>query len=308
MSERFTVLTGGVGGAKLVDGLYRLLPPHSLTAIVNTGDDFRHFGLPISPDIDTLLYTLSEKSNQTLGWGRERETWSFMEVVRSLGGEDWFNLGDGDLALHVMRGVALGARETLSAVTARFAAAWGLTLTVVPMSDDAVATWVESDEGPLPFQRYFVERQCRPKVKSVSFDGAASARPAPGVLEAIASADAVFIAPSNPWLSVDPILAVPGIRHALAGCARPVIAVSPLVDGKAVKGPTAKLMGELGLAISNDTIADHYGDFLSGLVVHNDDPAPDGVAVTRTDTMMLTVTDRERVARVALDFANTLRK
>jgi LPPG:FO 2-phospho-L-lactate transferase len=308
MSGHYAVLTGGVGGAKLVDGLYRLLPANSLTAIVNTGDDFRHFGLPISPDIDTLLYTLSEKSNQKLGWGREGETWSFMEAVRSLGGEDWFNLGDGDLALHVMRGMALDAGETLSAVTARFAAAWGLALAVMPMTDDAVVTWVESDEGRLPFQCYFVERQCQPKVKSVSFDGATSARPAPGVLEAITSADAVFIAPSNPWLSVDPILAVPGIRDALVGCAGPVIVVSPLVDGKAVKGPTAKLMRELGLSISNDTIGDHYADFLNGLVVHNDDPASDGVAVARTDTMMLTATDRERVARAALDFANTLRK
>lgn len=308
MIKRFTVLTGGVGGVKLVDGLYRLLSPNSLTAIINTGDDFRHFGLPISPDIDTLLYTLSERSNQTLGWGRQGETWSFMEAVRSLGGEDWFNLGDGDLALHIMRGVALDAGETLSAVTARFAAAWGLALNVVPMSDNAVATWAESDEGPLPFQRYFVERQCQPKVKSVSFNGAASARPAPGVLEAIASADAVFIAPSNPWLSVDPILAVPGIRDALVGCIGPVIAVSPLVDGKAVKGPTAKLMGELGLAISNDTIGDHYADFLDGLIVHNDNPAPDGVAVTRIDTMMHTATDRERVARAALEFANKLRR
>lgn len=307
MSGRYTVLTGGVGGAKLVDGLYRLLPPNSLTAIVNTGDDFPHFGLPISPDIDTLLYTLSGKSNQTLGWGREGETWNFMAALRSLGGEDWFNLGDGDLALHVMRGMALEAEETLSAVTARFAAAWELALNIVPMSDDAVATWVESDEGPHPFQRYFVERQCQPKVKSVSFEGATSARPAPGVIDAINSADAVFVAPSNPWLSVDPILAVPGIREALIGCDGPVIAVSPLVDGKAVKGPTAKLMDELGLAISNDVIWDHYADFLDGLVVHNEDPSPAGIAVARTDTMMQNATDRERVARAALEFANELR-
>jgi LPPG:FO 2-phospho-L-lactate transferase len=307
MSGRYTVLTGGVGGAKLVDGLYRLLPANSLTAIVNTGDDFRHFGLPISPDIDTLLYTLSEKSNQTLGWGREGETWSFMAALRSLGGEDWFNLGDGDLALHVMRGAALAAGETLSAVTARFAAAWELTLHIVPMTDDPVATWVESDEGPLPFQRYFVERQCQPKVMSISFDGAAAARPAPGVIEAIASADAVFIAPSNPWLSVDPILAVPGIRAVLIECAGPVIAVSPLVDGKAVKGPTAKLMAELGLEISNDTIWDHYAEFLDGLIVHGDDPSPAGTAISRTDTLMHTASDRERVAQAARDFATALR-
>jgi LPPG:FO 2-phospho-L-lactate transferase len=229
-----------------------------------------------------------------------------MEALRSLGGEDWFNLGDGDLALHVMRGIALQAGETLSAVTVRFAAAWELALNIVPMSDDVVATWVESDEGPLPFQRYFVERQCQPKVKSVSFEGAATARPAPGVIEAIKSADAVLIAPSNPWLSVDPILAVPGIRSALLDCAGPVIAVSPLVDGKAVKGPTAKLMGELGLAISNDAIWDHYADFLDGLIVHGDDLAPAGIAVTRTDTMMHSANDRERVAGVALNFANVL--
>lgn len=308
MSGRYAVLTGGVGGAKLVDGLYRLLPANSLTAIVNTGDDFRHFGLPISPDIDTLLYTLSLKSNQTLGWGREGETWSFMEAIRSLGGEGWFNLGDGDLALHVMRRMALDAGEALSSATARIVAAWGLALSVVPMSDDAVATWVESNEGRLPFQHYFVERQCQPNVKSISFDGAAVARPAQGVIEALTSADAVFIAPSNPWLSVDPILSVPGIRDALVGCTGPVIAVSPLVEGKAVKGPTAKLMGELGLAISNDTIRDHYGDFLNGLIVHNDDPAPHGIAAARTDTMMHNAHDRERVARVALDFANALRE
>jgi LPPG:FO 2-phospho-L-lactate transferase len=308
MSGRYTVLTGGVGGAKLVDGLYRLLPANSLTAIVNTGDDFRHFGLPVSPDIDTLLYTLSGKSNQTLGWGREGETWSFMVAVRSLGGEGWFNLGDGDLALHILRGAALDAGEALSAVIARFAAAWDLALHIVPMSDDAVATWVQSDEGPLPFQRYFVERQCQPKIMSVRFDGAAAARPAPGVMDAIASADAVFIAPSNPWLSVDPILAVPGIRTALTNCAGPVIAVSPLVDGKAVKGPTAKLMGELGLAISNDNIWGHYADFLDGIMVHNDDATPDGIAVARTDTMMHTASDRERVARAVLKFADELRK
>ena len=159
---KVVVLTGGVGGAKLVDGLYRLLPVGTLTAVVNTGDDFTHLGLAVSPDIDTLLYTLAGKANQTQGWGREGETWSFMAGLRSLGGEDWFNLGDGDLALHVLRGHALAGGEPLSAVTARFAAAWGLVLGVLPMSDDAVATWLDSEVGPLPFQRYFVELQCHP--------------------------------------------------------------------------------------------------------------------------------------------------
>ena len=153
MTARYSVLTGGVGGAKLVDGLYRVLPPNSLTAIVNTGDDFRHYGLPVSPDIDTVLYTLSGRSNQSFGWGREGETWNFMAALTSLGGEDWFNLGDGDLALHVLRGAALASGETLSAITMRFATAWDLTLSVLPMSDDPVATWVDCDEGLLSFQR-----------------------------------------------------------------------------------------------------------------------------------------------------------
>jgi LPPG:FO 2-phospho-L-lactate transferase len=308
VSGRFTVLTGGVGGAKLVDGLYRLLPAGSLTAIVNTGDDFRHFGLPISPDIDTLLYTLSGKSNQSLGWGREGESWNFMAATRSLGGEDWFNLGDGDLALHILRGQALAAGEPLSAVIARFAAAWNLTLKILPMSDDPVGTWLETGEGPLPFQRYFVERQCQPAVSQVWFQGAETARPAPGVIEAIAASDAVFIAPSNPWLSVDPILAVPGIRAALLGCAAPVIVISPLVGGNSVKGPTAKLMAELGLAISNHTISDHYADLLDGMIVHGDDAALDRPPIARTDTLMHTAADRERVARAALDFAKLLRQ
>ena len=308
MSGRVVVLTGGVGGAKLVEGLYRLLPAYSITAIVNTGDDFRHFGLPISPDIDTLLYTLAGKSNRELGWGREGETWNFMAALRSLGGEEWFSLGDGDLALHVLRGAALAAGEPLSAIIARFAATWGLNLAVLPMSDDPVATWLETDEGSLPFQRYFVELRCDPEVRSVRFEGAEQATPAPGVVEAIREADVILIAPSNPWLSVDPLLAVPGICAALAGCAAPVVAVSPLVGGKAVKGPTAKLMGELGLAVTNTMIAAHYAGLIDGLLFHEGDDVPDGIAVARTDTLMHDAADRLRVARGALAFAEGLRR
>lgn len=308
MSPRYAVLTGGVGGAKLVDGLYNILPPHSLTAIVNTGDDFRHFGLPISPDIDTLLYTLSGKSNQALGWGREGETWNFMAALRSLGGEDWFNLGDGDLALHVLRGAALAAGDTLSVIIARFAEAWGLQLSILPMSDDPVATWVEADEGLLPFQGYFVERQCAPRVRAVHFEGAEAAAPAPGVIAAIMESDAVFIAPSNPWLSVDPLLALPAISVALQTTKAPIIAVSPLIEGKAVKGPTAKLMGELGLEVTNTSIAAHYGHWLDGLIVHGTDDAPVGLATARTDTLMKTREDRQRVAGAALALAKECAK
>lgn len=303
---KVAVLTGGVGGAKLVDGLYRLMPAGSVTAIVNTGDDFVHFGLPVSPDIDTLLYTLADKANRALGWGREGETWNFMAALRSLGGEDWFNLGDGDLALHVLRGHALTQGAPLSVVTARFAAAWDLALTVLPMSDDPVGTWLDTDEGPLPFQRYFVARRCQPKVAAVRFEGAERARPAAGVVEAIMAADVVVVAPSNPWLSIDPILAVPGIRAALNSCAGPVVAVSPLVEGKAVKGPTAKLMGELGLDVTNAAIGKHYAGLLDAMLIHGEDAAPDGLTIARTDTLMRDASDRERVARAALDLTDGL--
>jgi LPPG:FO 2-phospho-L-lactate transferase len=296
-----TVLTGGVGGAKLVLGLMQIMPPAEIIAIVNTGDDFRHLGLAVSPDIDTLLYTLAGKSNVAQGWGREGETWSFIEAVKSLGGEDWFLLGDGDLALHVLRTQALAAGESLSAVTARFARAWGVGVTMLPMSDDPVATHLDTDEGDLPFQRYFVERRCAPVTRAIRFEGAKAARPAPGVLEAIAQAEAVLIAPSNPYLSVDPILAVPGIRAALAATAAPVVAVSPLVGGTAVKGPTAKLMAELGLAVTTATIAAHYAPFLDAMLVDDRDPPTElAVRTARADTLMHTLEDKARVARAVM--------
>ncbi|HEX7741505.1 MAG TPA: 2-phospho-L-lactate transferase [Sphingobium sp.] len=307
--SRIVVLTGGVGGAKLVLGLMRVCPPQEITAIVNTGDDFRHLGLAVSPDIDTLLYTLSGKANAAQGWGREGESWNFMDALKSLGGEDWFLLGDGDLALHVLRSHLLSSGHTPSAVTAQFAAAWGIDLTILPMSDDAVHTHLATDEGDLPFQRYFVERRCAPAVRAIRFAGADSTTPAPGVIEAIASTDtcAILIAPSNPWLSVDPILAVPGIREALRSAKAPVVAVSPIVGGQAVKGPTAKLMGELGLTVANHSIAAHYEGIIDGLLVDGRDDASDlPVAHDVTDTLMTTLADRERVARAALALADRL--
>ncbi|WP_176597612.1 MULTISPECIES: 2-phospho-L-lactate transferase [Sphingobium] len=309
MSGRIVVLTGGVGGAKLVLGLMQVCPPQDITAIVNTGDDFRHLGLAISPDVDTLLYTLSGKANAAQGWGREGETWSFMDALKSLGGEDWFLLGDGDMALHVLRSHMLASGETLSAVTARFAAAWGLGLKMLPMSDDAVATHVSTDAGDLPFQRYFVEQRCAPAVQAIRFEGAEHARPAPGVIEAISDPEtrAIVIAPSNPWLSVDPILAVPGMREALAGASAPVVAVSPIVGGQAVKGPTAKLMGELGLEVTNGAIAAHYEGIIDGLLVDVRDGG-EGLDIPHavTDTLMKTLDDRARVARAALDLAERI--
>ena len=307
--SRIVTLTGGVGGAKLVLGLMRICPPEQITAIVNTGDDFRHFGLTISPDIDTLLYTLSGKANAAQGWGREGESWSFMDALKSLGGEDWFLLGDGDLALHVLRSHLLARGETLSAITARFASAWGLDLTILPMSDDPVATHLNTSEGDMPFQRYFVERRCAPEVRAIRFEGAERAIPAAGVIEAITAPDtrAIVIAPSNPWLSIDPILAVPGIREALASARAPVVAVSPIVGGQAVKGPTAKLMQELGLTVTNKSIAAHYADVIDGLLIDERDDASDiSIPHDVCDTLMKTLEDRERVARAALALADRI--
>lgn len=307
--SRIVTLTGGVGGAKLVLGLMRICPPEQIIAIVNTGDDFRHFGLAISPDIDTLLYTLSGKANAAQGWGREGESWSFMDALKSLGGEDWFLLGDGDLALHVLRSHLLARGERLSAITARFAAAWGLDLTILPMSDDPVATHLNTSEGDMPFQRYFVERRCAPEVRAIRFEGAERAKPAAGVIEAITAPDtrAIVIAPSNPWLSIDPILAVPGIREALVSARAPIVAVSPIVGGQAVKGPTAKLMQELGLTVTNKSIAAHYADVIDGLLIDERDDASDiSIPHYVCDTLMKTLEDRERVARGALTLANRI--
>lgn len=298
------VLTGGVGGAKLVRGLCLALPPERVCAIVNTGDDFRHLGLHVSPDIDTLLYTLSGKSNQAQGWGRENESWTFMEAAASLGAPKWFNLGDGDLALHVLRSARLANGDRLSTITADFAAAWGIKARMLPMSDEPVATIVDTEEGALEFQRYFVERQCAPRAFGVRFRGAQSAEPAPGVLQAISNASAIFIAPSNPYLSVDPILAVPGLKAALRAAPAPVIAVSPIIGGNAVKGPTAKLMQEFGLSVTNQSIAAHYADVMDGLLIDESDAAPSGdISVAAARTLMKSDDDRRRVAEAALALA-----
>ena len=304
------ILTGGVGGAKLALGLCHAIRAADVTAIVNTGDDFTHLGLAISPDIDTLLYTLAEKANPVQGWGRADESWNFMAAVRSLGGEEWFALGDGDLALHVLRTQRLRQGETLSAIIRDFATAWRIPARILPMSDDPVATRVLTPEGELDFQHYFVKRRCAPAVQAIRFAGAQAARAAPGVVEALRDerCRAILIAPSNPFLSVDPILAVPSIRQALLETRVPVVAVSPIVAGEAVKGPTAKIMRELELEVSADTVSRHYGDILDGMLVDaRDPPAALDLPHARADTLMKTLEDRIRVARAALDLADSLR-
>jgi LPPG:FO 2-phospho-L-lactate transferase len=307
LTTRLVILTGGVGGAKLVLGACQVLDPRSVTAIVNTGDDFRHLGLHVSPDLDTLLYTLAGKSDPERGWGRASETWSFMDAVASLGGDTWFQLGDGDLALHVLRTAKLAQGDSLSQVTAEFARRWGLEAHVLPMSDDPVATKLVTEEGELDFQRYFVERRCIPPVSAAYFEGSDDARPAPGVTDAILGADAILIAPSNPFLSIDPILSVRGISDALLVTSAPIVAVSPIIGGRAVKGPTAKLMLELGLEVTQQAIARHYAGVIQAMLIDESDEAP-SIASDATSTMMVTLEDRARVARAALALAERVRR
>lgn len=312
MTAPVVVLTGGVGGAKLALGFYHVLAPQSLSLVVNTGDDFDYLGLRICPDLDTVLYTLSGRANAESGWGRAQESWNFMRALEELGGECWFRLGDADLALHVERTRRFAAGESLSAVTAAFAQALQLHAGLHPMSDDVVSTRVSSDEGELDFQDYFVRRRAVPRVSGVHFRGAQSARLSEGAEAALAAPDltAIVIAPSNPYLSIDPILAVAGVHAALEAARVPVIAVTPIVAGKAVKGPTAKIMAELGLEPSPLAVAQHYEELIDGFVLDVRDAGLEmrfSVPVAVTDTLMHTLEDKRRVARTVLGFAERLR-
>lgn len=304
-------LCGGVGGAKLALGLYRSLGAGRLTVVVNTADDFEHLGLSISPDLDTVLYTLGGVADRDRGWGRAEETWRFMESLRQLGGETWFQLGDRDLAMHIQRTEWLRGGGSLSAFAAHAARQFGIQAQILPMTEAAVRTIVETDEGDLPFQHYFVRRRCEPAVRGIRFAGAAQSAPPPGLIELIAdrSLQAIVICPSNPYLSVDPILAVPRIAVALATAPVPVVALSPIVGGHAVKGPTAKIMAELGLAVTNESIAAHYRSLIDGLIIDEADAADRErieVPVLVTRTTMRDIADRERLATEAVAFAATL--
>lgn len=308
---RVLALSGGIGGAKLALGLDRVLPADALTVVANTGDDFNHLGLHVSPDIDTLLYTLAGLDDPVKGWGRREETWTFMKAIAALGGESWFLLGDGDLATHVERTRRLAAGETLSMVTEAFRRQFGIASRIVPMSDQSVRTRVRTDEGWLDFQHYFVRRRCEPRVEALEFAGARDARMAPGLVEAFAdpALAAIIICPSNPYLSVDPILAVPGMREALKARRVPALAVSPIIAGRAVKGPTAKMMAELGLQPSAATVARHYEGLIDGFVVDTADAGvevAEGTRVFAAPTLMHSLEDRINLARTALAGATEL--
>ncbi len=305
-------ISGGVGGAKLALGLADALAPGRLQVVVNTADDFEHLGLMICPDIDTLLYTLSGRADPERGWGLADESWRAMEALEALGGESWFRLGDRDLATHLWRTGRLRAGAALSEVTAELARRMGVASGVHPMSDDPVRTVVHTDEGSLPFQHYFVRRRCEPRVTGFSFEGLAAARPAPAVVDLLADPGpgAILICPSNPFVSVDPVLRIPGLWQALRDSAAPVFAVSPIVGGRAVKGPAAKMLAELALPVSAAAVArhyqSHYPGLLDGFILDRSDAtladeiADVGLHVVHTDTLMRDRADKRRLADFVL--------
>ncbi len=300
MRPRVVALSGGIGGAKLALGLAQLLPPEELLLVANTGDDFEHLGLSISPDIDTLSYTLAGLDNQALGWGRRDETWAFMETLEALGGESWFRLGDRDLALHVERTRRLRTGETLTQVTQDIAARLGVRVPLVPMSDDAVRTRLRTDAGWLDFQPWFVRERAVPLVREVAFAGAERAAPNPALMQALrVGPRCVVVCPSNPFISIEPILALPGVREALRGVK--VVAVSPIIAGQAVKGPTAAMFASQGVAPSAAAVAQRYGALLTHFVMEPEDDAT-GIAaqVVRAPTLMRNLADKVALARVVL--------
>ena len=305
---KITALAGGVGGAKLIDGLSRVLNPSELSVIVNTGDDFIHYGLHISPDLDTITYTLGGMANPFSGWGRFEETYNMISSLEVLGGQTWFLLGDKDLAVHLERTRLLNQGYPLSSVTSKFCHAWGIKQLILPMTDNDVRTVIDTVEsGELSFQQYFVENKYRPQVKNIYFSGIETASPAPGVLEAIEQADGVIISPSNPWVSIDPISHIPGIGSALKK--KIIIAVSPIISGSAIKGPAAKMFSEMGIQPSSVAVFRHYSQYLSGFVLDNIDKSRSHeipIPTLVTQTIMKSTQDRVSLAQSVIDFLQTL--
>lgn len=290
---KIVALAGGVGGAKLAHGLAQVLPPEDLTVIVNTGDDFEHYGLYVCPDLDTVCYTLAGLASPETGWGRRDETWNAIENAAQLGGPAWFRLGDRDLGTHLERTRRLKAGQCLSEITRDFCHAWGIQHTVLPMTDQAVQTIVQTDQGDLEFQEYFVRRRCEPSVRGFHFAGSEQAKPAPGTRAAVDAADWIVICPSNPWVSIDPILRIINISG------RPVAAVSPIIGGRTVKGPAAKMYTELGIEPSAAAVAAHYGDVLTGFVLDTIDAGlaeKMEVKTLITNTLMESPESRRRLA------------
>lgn len=309
--SRVVAVAGGVGGAKLASGLQMALSPGTLTVIVNTGDDFEHWGLNVCPDIDTVLYNLAGINNPEYGWGRNEESFNVLHSIGTLGGEDWFRLGDKDLALNLRRSEWLRQGYSLTEVTERLRLALGIPSRILPMSDDPVRTLVHTDEGDLPFQHYFVRRRCEPILIDLSYVGADKARMNNEVRDAIEQAQLIVFCPSNPYLSIDPILSVAGLRRLIRKSLAPKIAVSPIIGGQAVKGPAAKIMRELGQPINPMTVAEHYDGLLNGFVLDQQDDGLEhalDIPTKVTDTLMTDAPKRTRLAQDVLEFGLQLAK
>ena len=314
--HHYLAITGGIGGAKLGLGLSKLLRPGQLSLAVNTADDFEHLGLRVSPDVDTLMYTLAGINNEETGWGRRDESWNFMQALAEFGAETWFSLGDRDLAVNVERTHRLRRGRTLSQVTEAFCEALGIAHSILPMTDDPVSTRVITTTGEMNFQDYFVRARCEPTVTGFRFDGADQAQLNPRITDCLDSPDlaGVILCPSNPFVSVDPILALPGMLERLQSCPAPVVAVSPVVGGSAIKGPTVKMMRELSVPGTATWVAEHYRSFLDGFILDcvDADLVADieslGMRTCVTHTVMVTLEDRIQLARQCLDLVNGLRQ
>lgn len=310
--RRIVALAGGVGGAKLAHGLAQALPPQDLTVIVNTGDDFEHLGLSICPDLDTVCYTLAGLANPETGWGRKNETWNAIANIEKLGGPSWFRLGDQDFATHIERTRRLREGQSLTQITQDFCKAWGIAHNILPMSDTPVRTMVNTDEGELAFQEYFVHRRCEPRVLGFRLENIEAAEPTLPVKEAIESADAIIICPSNPWVSIDPILKTIAPALSIKKTGRIIIAVSPIIGGKAIKGPAAKMFAELGIAPSALAVAKHYRNILDGFVLDDVDSNLEdeikqlNIKTWKTNTLMNDSLDRARLANDTLHFIGSL--
>jgi len=309
---KIVALAGGVGGAKLAEGLAQVMQPEQISIIVNTGDDFNYLGLWISPDLDTVCYTLAGLANSSTGWGRENETWNVFNQLKKMGMPDWFQLGDSDLATHVIRSIRLKDNWTLSQITQDFCKIWGVQVQILPMSDQIIQTYVLTGDGDMEFQEYFVHQKCSPIVRGFRFNGIEGAKPAPGVLEAINDAQAVVICPSNPWVSIDPILSVPNIKEALEG--HRVIAVSPIIGQQTIKGPAAKMFSELGIEPSAYAIAHHYAGIINCIVIDKSDEIwvekirSLGIRTYLTNIFMSNREDRGRLAMELIDIIENWEK
>jgi LPPG:FO 2-phospho-L-lactate transferase len=305
---RVAVLAGGLGGSRFAQALTETIDPADLTIVGNVGDDVEVYGLHVSPDLDTILYTLTGRLDQERGWGRKDETWNALEAAGELGGETWFQLGDRDIGLHLVRTEKLRGGEPLSSATRELAAAFGLEPALLPATDDRLRTWLETPAGEFPFQEWFVGRQHRDEVDGVRFEGTEDARPAPGVLEALAEADVIAIAPSNPFVSIGPILAVAGIREALEQRRAPVVAVSPLIGGKAVRGPADRMLARLAGGTGPKQVTNCYKGLIDALVVDEADAGEDaGIRTIVTRTLMSDADARRRLAEAVLETAGALR-